>query len=143
MDKTWAAYGLKTVSRCNFTIQAPMCFSLHANIAHVNYACVQSLLELSQDQFQDLETLRQIYLARRGTLAMERKMLVHQAAKSISTVEETVPLPGNTRVGYISPQKQCLSSTTKPMCYTTKARQKLKCQLGWSGVCFSTVYSRL
>ena len=35
---------------------------------------------------------------------MERKMLVHQAAKAISTAEETVPLPGNTRVGHLSPQ---------------------------------------
>ncbi len=59
---------------------------------------MQGLLQLTKEQFQDLEMLRRIYLVCRSSLAKERKMLVHQAVKSMSHAEETVPLPGDTRV---------------------------------------------
>lgn len=59
---------------------------------------MQGLLELSEEQLQDLEMLRRIYLAKRAGLAKERKMLVHQAVRSLSQAEDTVPLPGHTRV---------------------------------------------
>ena len=59
---------------------------------------MQGLLELSEEQLQDLEMLRRIYLIKRAGLAKERKMLVHQAVRSLSHAEDTVPLPGHTRV---------------------------------------------
>lgn len=40
----------------------------------------QSLLALTEDQVQDLMLMRQLYLTKRGLLAMERKALVTQMA---------------------------------------------------------------
>lgn len=65
---------------------------------------MQGLLELSKEQLQDFEVLRRIYLIRRAGLAKERKMLMHQAVRSLSHAEDTVPLPGHTRVS--SPECQ-------------------------------------
>ena len=59
---------------------------------------MQGLLDLSKEQFADLETLRRIYLVRRASLARERNMLVHQVAKSLGHAEDTVPLPDNSKV---------------------------------------------
>ena len=39
---------------------------------------LQSLLALTEDQVQDLMLMRQLYLTKRGLLAMERKALVDQ-----------------------------------------------------------------
>jgi len=68
---------------------------------------MQGLLELSEEQLQDLEMLRRIYLIKRAGLAKERKMLVHQAVRSLSHAEDTVPLPGHTRVSSIECCRYC------------------------------------
>ena len=75
---------------------------------------MQGLLDLTKEQFLDLETLRRIYLLRRASLARERSMLVHQIAKVLGHAEDTVPLPGNSKV--------CLNaSSTIAFCDTSQS----------------------
>ncbi|DBA78429.1 TPA: hypothetical protein ACH3X2_007923 [Trebouxia sp. C0005] len=70
------------------------------------YKTYVGLLELSKEQLQDFEVLRRIYLIRRAGLAKERKMLMHQAVRSLSHAEDTVPLPGHTRVASLAARLQ-------------------------------------
>ena len=82
--------------------------------------CMQNLLELSQEQFQDLEMLRRIYLVKRANLARERKMLVHQAVRSLTHAEDTVPLPGNTRVSSCSRCSETAKKCSYPLSYKSQ-----------------------
>jgi len=52
---------------------------------------LQGLLALTEDQLRDLMLMRQLYLTKRGLLAMERKALVNQMASN----EGSMPHPSD------------------------------------------------
>ena len=55
-------------------------------------------MQLSDEQLDDMEHLRRIYITRRAVLAREREALVAQAARCIVNGQDLVPLPGTTKV---------------------------------------------
>ena len=55
-------------------------------------------MQLSDQQLDDMEHLRRIYITRRAVLAREREALVAQAARCIINGQDQVPLPGTTKV---------------------------------------------
>ncbi|KAA6422014.1 MAG: hypothetical protein FRX49_08032 [Trebouxia sp. A1-2] len=70
------------------------------------YSSSVALLQLSDEQLDDMEHLRRIYITRRAVLAREREALVAQTARCIINGQDQVPLPGSTKVSLLAAQLQ-------------------------------------
>ncbi len=81
-------------------------------------------MQLSDEQLDDMEHLRRIYLTRRAVLAWEREALVVQAARCIVNGQDHVPLPGTTKVCSSSPR--CFFSCSLLMLLVVHANKHLQ-----------------